>query len=56
MQESKAYQLAAIAVMNSNLADQDKIDVLRVLFDKEEVALYVESKEEQETENVLQNG
>lgn len=52
MKESEAYQLAEMAVVNSPcLSAQDKLAVLRVLFDKEDLALYIERKEEKEKEN-----
>jgi hypothetical protein len=52
MKESKAYQIAILAVMEyGNVCEEAKLDVLRMLFEKEKVALYVESHEEKETEN-----
>lgn len=53
MKKSKMYQLAAIAVMNSNsLADLEKLAILKELSEKEETYRYFEAKEEQEKENV----
>ena len=52
MKESNAYHMAAIAVMKSHdIAEQDKLDVLRVLLEKEDLALYIEKQKEQEKEN-----
>lgn len=51
MEESKMFRMAALAVLNSRcIEDEDKLDILRVLFNKEDVALMIEEKK-QEKEN-----
>ena len=49
MKKSTVYQLAAIAVMESNcLTGQDKLEVLRVLFSDEDVSIFIEKQKEKE--------
>ena len=49
MKKSEAYHLAQIAVVNSpSITPEGKIEVLRVLIDSEELALYSESLKEKE--------
>lgn len=46
MKNSEAYHLAQIAVVQSpNIAPENKIDVLRILFDAESFAEFCEQKE-----------
>ena len=46
MKKSMAYHLAQIAVMASpGIAPENKLEILRILMDDENVALYCESKE-----------
>jgi hypothetical protein len=53
MKKSTVYQLAAIAVMESNsLTGQDKLEVLRVLFSDEDVSIFIEKQKAKEQENV----
>lgn len=51
MKESKAYHMAAIAVMESDMPVAYALDVLRVLLEKEDLARYIEKQKEQEKEN-----
>lgn len=47
MKKSEIYHLAQIAVINSpSITPESKIEVLRELIDKEELALFCESREE----------
>lgn len=49
MKESTAYKLAQLAVIKTDVIPTiDKLDVLRLLMDKEDVAKFVEQKEEEE--------
>ena len=49
MKKSEVYHLAQIAVLNSSdISAEDKIDALRELFEKEDVALYCEREKEKE--------
>lgn len=46
MKKSVAYNLAQITVMMSpNIAPENKLEILRVLMDDENVAIYVENQE-----------
>ena len=48
MKKSTAYNLAQIAVMMSpNIAPENKLEILRVLMDDENVALFCEAAEEE---------
>ena len=48
MKESKAYQLAQMAVLTCDcLGDEDRLAVLRVLFAREDVALVIERDKEE---------
>lgn len=48
MKKSELYHLAQIAVITTaTISVESKIEVLRELFDKEEVALFVEKQEEE---------
>lgn len=47
MKKSEAYHLAQIAVITTQLINpENKIEVLRELIDKEELALFCEKKEQ----------
>lgn len=49
MKKSKMYRLAQYAVVNSLYIDADaKLEILRELMGKEDVALFVEQQEEKE--------
>lgn len=49
MKKSEMYRLAQGAVINyQNIDTAMKLEILRELMDKEDVALYVERKEEEE--------
>lgn len=49
MKKSEMYKLAQCAVINSNsILTDDKLEILRELMGKEDVALYTERKEEEE--------
>lgn len=49
MKKSEIYHLAQMAVVTSQvIAPESKIEVLRELIDKEEVALFCEGREESE--------
>ena len=49
MKKSTVYQLAAIAVMESNsLSDQDKLTILRELLEREDLSIFVEEQKEKE--------
>ena len=49
MKKSFAYQLAQLSVMNDgSLRDHEKIDVLRVLFEQEDIEKYTEKEREAE--------
>lgn len=51
MKESKAYHIAQMAVMLSeDIADGEKLDVLRVLFEAEKMALCLEQIKIEENE------
>jgi hypothetical protein len=46
MKKSEAYHLAQIAVINSpSIAPERKIEIMRVLLDDENLALFVEEQE-----------
>lgn len=46
MNKSEAYHLAQIAVVNSpSISPEKKLEVLKVLFDDENLAIYCEEKE-----------
>lgn len=48
MKKSEAYHIAQIAVITSQVISPEiKVEVLRELIDKEEVALFVEKQEEE---------
>ena len=50
MKESHAYKLAQIAVLRTDaICTTDKLEVLRLLMDKEDVAKFVEKIEEEES-------
>ena len=54
MKKSEAFRLAAHSVMRDNsFTNQNKTDILRVLFAEEDLAAYIEKKEleKQEKEN-----
>lgn len=53
MKKSHIFRLAQIAVLNANLPNADKLEVLRELFHEEDLAKYVE---EQEAEELLKAG
>lgn len=53
MKKSQIFRLAQIAVLSGNLPNADKLEILRELFDKEDLALFVE---EQEAEELLKAG
>lgn len=49
MKKSELYHLAQIAVINAPcIAPETKIEVLKILIAEENLALYVEEKEEKE--------
>lgn len=49
MKKSLIYKCAQVAVMNhAGLTDVNKLEILRELMDKEDVAIYCEKKEEEE--------
>ena len=46
MKKSEAYHLAQIAVLNTaTITPENKLEILKVLFDAEELAIYTEEKE-----------
>lgn len=45
MEKSYAYRLAQVAILNSNISNADKLDVLRVLMADEDLAKFTEEKE-----------
>lgn len=48
MKKSELYHLAEVAVITTNtISVESKIEVLRVLFESEDVALFCEKKEEE---------
>lgn len=52
MKDSKAYQVLQKLVLESNkLMPEEKISLLRLLFEQEDLAVYTESKEEQKGED-----
>ena len=52
MKNSTMFKVAQFAVLRSdNICDSDKLEVLRLLMDNEDVAKYVENREEQEKAN-----
>ena len=52
MKKSTMFRVAQFAVLNSdNICANDKLEVLRLLMDNEDVAKYVEDREEQEKAN-----
>lgn len=52
---SALYKMAQIAVLESNsLTEYTKLEILRELMDKEDVALFVEKREAEEQEGVAQ--
>lgn len=52
---SALYRMAQIAVLESNsLTEYTKLEILRELMDKEDVALFVEKRESEEQEGVAQ--
>lgn len=52
MKKSTMFRVAQFAVLNSNtICDSDKLEVLRLLMDNENVEKYVEDLEEQEKAN-----
>ena len=52
MKKSELYHLAQIAVVLSPcLAPENKLEVLRTLFDDEDLAKFVEEREAKEKEN-----
>ena len=51
--ESWIYKMAQLAVLESNsLTDYNKLEILRVLIEKEDLALLVEEQEEKERKAV----
>ena len=49
MKKSLIYKCAQASVLNDNrLTDNNKLEILRELMDKEDVAIYCEKKEEEE--------
>lgn len=48
MKKSEIYKMAQIAVLNSGLPGNNKLEILRELMDKEDVALFVEEREAEE--------
>lgn len=56
MKKSEMFKVAQIAVVNSlSICVTDKLEVLRELMDKEDVALYVEEQAEKEKQAVTNN-
>lgn len=52
MKESIAIKLAQRSVLNDgNLAEREKLEVLRVLMDREKIALIMEQYEEEQANN-----
>ena len=51
MKKSLIYKLAQNAVLVSNLSNHEKLEILRELMDREDTALFVEKREEQEKAN-----
>lgn len=47
MKTSEIYWLAQCAVLDSQLAVKTKLEIVRELIEKEDVALYCEKKEEE---------
>lgn len=56
MRESVIYKLAQYSVLNDNsLSDPNKMEILRELISKEDVALFVEKRDAEEQKAVAQN-
>jgi hypothetical protein len=52
MKDSKAYQVLQYLVLESNkLMPEEKISLLRLLFEQEDLAEYKESKEQKEEDD-----
>lgn len=52
MKDSKAYQvLQALVVESNKLTVAEKLSLLRLLFEREDLAVYTESKEQEGEEN-----
>lgn len=51
MKTSEIYWLAQCAVLDSQLTVKTKLEIVRELIEKEDVALYCENKEEKEKQN-----
>lgn len=50
MKKSFAYQLAQLSVLNdAGLRDDEKIDILRILFEQEDIERYSEMHTEKES-------
>ena len=50
MKKSFVYQLVQLSVLNdSGLRDHEKIDILRVLFEQEDIERFSESRAEKES-------
>ena len=45
MKKSEIYRMAQIAVLNSNFSNLDKLEVMRELIDREDMAILVEKRE-----------
>lgn len=52
MKKSVAYKMAQIAVAESQMMVCEKLDVLKILFADESLALFTESQEEKANEGV----
>ena len=48
MKSSEIYLKAQAAVVNSSFPTMEKLEILRVLMDQQDVAKYVEDREEKE--------
>lgn len=48
MKKSEIFYTAQCCVLNSNLYNKEKLEILRELMDKEDLALYTERQEEKE--------
>ena len=54
-EKSALYKMSQIAVLESNsLTEYTKLEILRELMEQEDVALFVEKREEEEQEGVAQ--
>lgn len=57
MKKSEIYKKAQLAVLGyENFTDDEKLDILRELQDKEGTALFVEDREAREAANNEENG